>query len=68
MTLSDNSRHACQWAAEKYRAARARGCHHPHAIRILARAWVRVLWRCWQDGRPYDPDLHVGAKRCHEPA
>ena len=31
---------------------------HPHAIRTLGRAWLRVLWRCWQDGVPYDPALH----------
>ena len=29
-----------------------RGADHPHAIRILGRAWTRVLWRCWQDGVP----------------
>jgi transposase len=60
-TFADNSRHASQWAAAVYTRARARGCDHPHAIRILARAWVRVLWRCWQDHRPYDPTLHRGA-------
>ena len=29
--------------------ARASGKDHPHATRILARAWVRVIWRCWQN-------------------
>lgn len=46
------------WADATYRNARARGCRHPHAARILARAWARVLWRCWHDGVPYDPTLH----------
>jgi transposase len=46
------------WAQRTYRAARARGCRHPHAARILARAWTRVLWRCWHDYVPYDPDQH----------
>jgi len=27
----------------------------------LARAWVRVIWRCWQDRTPYDPALHGAA-------
>jgi transposase len=45
--LANNSRHACAWAAETCRRARARGCDHPHAIRILAHAWTRVLWRAW---------------------
>jgi hypothetical protein len=39
-------------------AARARGHDHPHAIRILARAWLHVIWRCWQDRVPYDPGKH----------
>jgi len=60
-TFADNSRHASPWAADIYRRAIARGCDHPHAIRILARAWVRVIWRCWQDRRPYDPALHGAA-------
>jgi transposase len=59
--LADNSRHACVWAAAIYRKARERGCKHPHAIRILARAWVRVLWRAWHDRKPYDPGIHRGA-------
>jgi hypothetical protein len=51
-TFADNSRHASRWAALVYQ--RARGCRHPHAIRILARAWARILWRCWQDRALYD--------------
>ncbi len=59
--LADNSRHANAWAHSIYDAARARGCDHPHAIRILARAWLRVIWRAWTDRKPYDPKLHLGA-------
>jgi transposase len=59
---ADNSRHSSPWAAAVYRRAVERGCDHPHAVRMLARAWVRVLWRCWQDSRPYDPARHGGAK------
>jgi transposase len=61
-TFADNSRHASTWAAAVYARARARGCDHPHAIRILARAWVRVLWRCWPDRRPYDVTQHRAAQ------
>lgn len=71
-TWADNSRHAHPWAAHLYRQARARGCDHPHAIRILTRAWLRVLWRCWQDRSPYDPRRHGAARPflepLHEPA
>lgn len=59
--LADNSRHASDWARAIYQAARARGCDHTHAIRILARAWLRVIWRAWTDRKPYDPTLHGGA-------
>jgi transposase len=59
--LADNSRHASRWAANFYARARARGCDHPHAIRILARAWTRVLWRLWTDRTTYDPARHRAA-------
>jgi transposase len=58
--LADNSRHANAWAADVYARAKARGCDHPHATRILARAWLRVIWRAWTDRKPYDPALHGG--------
>lgn len=61
ITFADNSRHASPWAAAVYTRARSRGCDHPHAIRILARAWIGVLWRCWQDRRPYDVTQHRAA-------
>jgi transposase len=56
--LADSTRHWHPWAHDVYQRARARGCNHPHAIRILGRAWTRVLWRCWQDHTPYDPAHH----------
>jgi transposase len=62
-TFADNSRHASPWAAKVYADAIARGCDHPHAIRILARAWIRVIWRCWHDGVPYDPTKHRNAHK-----
>jgi transposase len=46
------------WARDTYDRARARGCRHPHAARILAQNWTRILWRCWHDHQPYNPDLH----------
>lgn len=60
-TFADNSRHSSPWAADIYRRATASGKDHPHAIRILARAWIRVIWRCWIDQQPYDPTRHGGA-------
>ena len=62
-TLADSTRHWHPWAGDVYRRARERGCDHPHAIRVLGRAWARVLWRCWQDGVPYDQARHGNLNR-----
>jgi transposase len=56
--FAGDSRHASPWAAAIYDAARDRGKDHPHAVRILARAWIYVIWRCWQAGTAYDPAKH----------
>jgi transposase len=60
-TFADNSRHASPWAAKIYNDARAAGKDHPHAVRILARAWIRVIWPCWINHTPYDPARHGAA-------
>jgi transposase len=62
-TLADSSRLHDPWAKDIYLRARGRGCDHPHAIRVLGRAWLRVVWRMWQDGAPYDPHKHGARKR-----
>jgi transposase len=61
--LADSSRKHNPWANDIYERARARGHDHPHAIRILGRAWLRVIWRIWQDGVPYDPARHGSLNR-----
>lgn len=53
-----DSRHANPWAADLYRRARARNHDHAHATRILARAWLHVIWYCWQTNQQYDPAKH----------
>jgi len=59
-SFADNSRHSSAWASDCYRRARARGARHPHAVRILARGWVRVIWACWSTDSIYDPTRHRG--------
>ena len=61
--LADSTRHWHPWAHDVYQRARDRGADHPHAIRILGRAWTRVLWRCWQDAAPYNITQHRAATR-----
>jgi transposase len=56
--FANDSRHANPWAADLYNRARARGHDHPHATRILARAWLHIIWHCWQTNTAYDPAKH----------
>jgi transposase len=63
INFADDSRHASPWAADIYQRAINRNCRHPHAVRILARAWIRIIWRCWQDHTAYDPDKHGGHQK-----
>jgi transposase len=61
--FADDSRNASPWAKHVYDQAIARGKRHPHAVRILARAWTRIIWRCWHDQVAYNPQQHGGATR-----
>jgi transposase len=56
--FAGDSRFANPWAAGIYDRTIARGLHHPKAVRVLARAWVGVIWRCWQNDTPDDPGRH----------
>ena len=62
-TLADSSRHHNPWAKDIYQRAIARGATHPHAIRILGRAWCGVIWRIWQDNDVYDPARHTALQQ-----
>jgi transposase len=56
--FAGDTRRANPWAADLYDRAVARGHNHPHATRIVARAWLYVIWHCWQDNTAYDPAKH----------
>lgn len=53
----------CAWAKAFYRAH----CHKPqqhHAtVRALAFKWIRILFRCWKDRKPYDDQLYLTSLR-----
>ena len=53
-----DSRTANPWAAHLYQQARDRGKKHNHAVRILARAWLTIIWKCWTTNTPYNPAQH----------
>lgn len=61
--FAGDTRHDNPWAADLYQRARDRGHDHPHAVRILARAWLFIIWHCWQDNTTYDPAKHKALQR-----
>ena len=61
--LADSSRHHNPWAAHIYHRARARGHDHAHALPIPGRAWLRIIWRLWQDHTTYQPTHHGSLNR-----
>ena len=58
-----HSRKKCEWAREHYQQQRDRGNGHHAAIRSLGYKWLRVLYRCWKDGVPYDEERYLKARR-----
>src|SRR5215467_15672463 len=32
---------------------------HHAAVRALAYKWIRIIYRCWKDGKPYDEELYL---------
>jgi transposase len=61
--FAHNARMQSPWAGRLYADARARGKPNPHATRIVARAWLRVIWACWHTNTPYDPWAHRAEQR-----
>lgn len=57
----DDSRHASPWAAQVYARPSTAVMTTRMPSLILARAWIRVIYRCWNDGVAYDPSKHGNA-------
>jgi transposase len=49
----------CSWARCYYQSQRDKGKSHQAAVRSLAFKWIRILFRCWQDGKPYDEEIYL---------
>ncbi len=52
------SRAKCPWAEAYYQKKVAEGQSHACALRCLGQRWLKILWKMWQTGRRYDPELH----------
>ena len=61
--FAGDSRRATLWAQDLYQRAIDRGHDYAHAVRILARAWLYIIWHCWQNNTTYDPDQHRALQR-----
>ena len=62
---ADQSRHYCAWAQAYYRQKKEQGLGHAAALRCLGQRWLKILWRIWQDGVPYDESLHLRNQVAH---
>ena len=49
------------WAAAYYRQQREKGKKHHVAVRALAFKWLRILYRCWKERKPYDEAKYLFA-------
>jgi transposase len=55
----------CDWARVFYQQKRQEGHDHHAAVRALAFKWIRIVYRCWKDGAPYDDARYVESLRRH---
>jgi transposase len=51
------------WARAYFERQLKRGKGKHQALRALAYKWQRVMFRCWQDRKPYDESLYLAALR-----
>jgi transposase len=71
-TLQEYALHSVassSWAKDYYTQQRSKGKSHHSAVRALAFKWIRILFRCWQDRKPYNAELYESARqsRSQEP-
>jgi len=49
------------WARAFYDQRRAAGDSHALALRKLAYKWLKIIYRMWQDRKPYDEHLYIAS-------
>jgi transposase len=62
---ADESRHKCAWAQAYYQHKKGEGKSHAQALRCLGQRWLKILWKMWQDRKPYDEALHARNQTQH---
>jgi hypothetical protein len=53
----------CDWARAYYEQQRKAGKGHHATVWPLAYKWIRIAFRCWKDGVPYDDSRYVASLR-----
>jgi transposase len=53
-----------EWAKAYYDHLRKdeKKTHHA-AVRSLTYKWIRIIFRCWKDGKPYDEEVYLNSLR-----
>lgn len=63
--LAYTSLNESKWARAYYNNKRAEGKSHYHALRCLARIWVKVAFALWEKREKYDENKHMAAIQKH---
>ena len=61
--FANQSIRQCDWARDYYQLQRDRHKSHHAAVRALAYKWIRIIFRCWKDGKPYDEQAYLSSIR-----
>jgi hypothetical protein len=48
-----------------YQTLRNKGQTHAQALRCLGQRWVKIIWKMWQTGTRYDPEVHMKNQLAH---
>ena len=63
-TKAQTGRHLIDYRGHShYDQQRRAGKAHHAVLRALAFKWIRILWRCWHDQKPYDEQHYLAALR-----
>ncbi len=59
---------SCDWARAFYLKQRRHNCSHQAAVRSLAYKWIRIIFRCWKERKPYNEQTYLDSlQRHHSP-
>jgi transposase len=62
---ASHSIYSSYWANIFYLKKRELGNSHQVAVRALALKWIRIVYRCWQDHKPYNEVRYLRALKDH---